>query len=242
MKLLRKILLFIFDLIDELFHQKRIKKFIEKEKILISNFIDVGAFKGKYTDLILKMNNNCKILMIEPQKKYYSFLKEKYNNNNQIEISRIGLSKKKELLDLRVNKHEITSTFSKFNEKNRYLNYKAILFDSNLKNMTTSFENVQVYPLSQILEEKNIRSVDLIKIDTEGHEYEVLIGIQNFIKRIKYILIEFHIDFIYENYNSDKMHNYLTENNFKLLKKFNFPFTTWEDRLYKNLGFNNNED
>ena len=239
MKLLRKLLLFIFDIIDEFFHQQRIKKFIKGNKIKLGTFIDVGAFKGKYTDLILKIEKSCKVIMIEPQKKYYALLESKYRNNNQIEILNIGLSAKKAILKLKINKHEITSTFSEFNNMNKYLNYKAVLFSSNLKNMTSNLENVEVFPLNEILKRKNLNSIDLIKIDTEGHEYEVLDGMQNYIKKINYILIEFHIDKIYEDYNSKRIHNLLEENNFVLLKKFNFPFTTWEDRIYKNSKFKN---
>ena len=133
-----------------------------------------------------------------------------------------------------VNKHEITSTFSKFNETNRYLNLKAILFSSKLENMTKSEEKIETLSLDDIFKKKNIQNIDLIKIDTEGHEYEVLIGARDSIKKIDCILVEFHNDNIYENYNSEKIHNFLIENNFTLLKRFNFPFTTWEDRLYKN--------
>ena len=239
MKLLRNLLLHFFDLIDEFYHQKRIEKFIKKNKIKIKTFIDVGAFEGKYTDLILKIQEKCKVIMIEPQSKYYSLLKEKYKNNNLIKIMKIGISDKETLLKLKINKHEITSTFSQFNDTNKYLNYKAILFNSNLKNMTTNSENIEVFPLSLILQKNNLDSIDLIKIDTEGHEYEVLYGMGDYIKKINYILVEFHIDKIYENYNPDKIHNFLLENGFTLQKKFSFPFTTWEDRLYKNSKFLN---
>ena len=239
MRLLRNLLLHFFDLIDEFYHQKRIEKFIKKNKIKIKTFIDVGAFEGKYTDLILKIQEKCKVIMIEPQSKYYLLLKEKYKNNHLIKIMKIGISDKETLLKLKINKHEITSTFSQFNDTNKYLNYKAILFNSNLKNMTTNSENIEVFPLSLILQKNNLDSIDLIKIDTEGHEYEVLYGAGDYIKKINYILVEFHIDKIYENYNSDKIHNFLLENDFTLQKKFSFPFTTWEDRLYKNSKFLN---
>ena len=134
MKLLRNLLLHFFDLIDEFYHQKRIEKFIKKNKIKIKTFIDVGAFEGKYTDLILKIQEKCKVIMIEPQSKYYSLLKEKYKNNNLIKIMKIGISDKETLLKLKINKHEITSTFSKFNDTNNinywleqwYLFYKQI--------------------------------------------------------------------------------------------------------------------
>ena len=206
MKLLQKLLLIFFDIIDEHFHQKRIKNFIKKNKIKIDTFIDIGAFKGKYTDLILDIQKECKINMFEPQNKYYSLLKEKFKNNPNIEIIKIGLSDKERFLDLKINKHEITSTFSEFNSANKYLKYKAILFGSNLKNMTTNIEKVQVFTLGQIFEKKQFENIDLVKIDTKGQEYE-----------------------------SDKIHELLLNKGFVLKKTFNFPFTTWEDRLYKNL-------
>ena len=234
MKFLRKLLLIFFDLIDELYHQKKIEKFIRKNNFKLNTFIDVGAFRGKYTDLILKMEKNCKIIMLEPQSKYFNFLKNKFANNNKIEVLRMAVSNKKTSLNLKINKHEITSTFSKFNETNRYLNLKAILFSSKLENMTKSEEKIETLSLDDIFKKKNIQNIDLIKIDTEGHEYEVLIGARDSIKKIDCILVEFHNDNIYENYNSEKIHNFLIENNFTLLKRFNFPFTTWEDRLYKN--------
>ena len=234
MKFLRKLLLIFFDLIDELYHQKKIEKFIRKNNFKLNTFIDVGAFRGKYTDLILKIEKNCKIIMLEPQNKYFDFLKNKFANNNRIEVLGMAVSNKKTSLNLKVNKHEITSTFSKFNETNRYLNLKAILFSSKLENMTKSEEKIETLSLDDIFKKKNIQNIDLIKIDTEGHEYEVLIGARDSIKKIDCILVEFHNDNIYENYNSERIHNFLIENNFTLLKRFNFPFTTWEDRLYKN--------
>ena len=83
----------------------------------------------------------------------------------------------------------------------------------------------------------NIKKIDLAKIDTEGHEYEVLQGIQKNIKKIRYILIEFRSDKIYLSYNPKKIHNYLIKNDFVLENTYKFPFTTWEDRFYSNKRF-----
>ena len=77
--------------------------------------------------------------------------------------------------------------------------------------------------------------VDLIKIDTEGHEFEVLVGLGNKIKIVKAFLIEFHNNKTYLNYNNIKIEKLLKKNNFILKKKIKFPFTTWEDRLYLNI-------
>ena len=54
------------------------------------------------------------------------------------------------------------------------------------------------------------------------------------IKNIKLILVELHYSDLYDNHNPEKIHSYLIQNNFKLLKSFKFPFLNWEDRLYLN--------
>ena len=73
-----------------------------------------------------------------------------------------------------------------------------------------------------------------MKIDTEGHEFEVVKGIKKQkIKNIKLILIEFHNDEIYVSYNPNELHEFLVSNNFKLVNSFKFPFTTWEDRIFQ---------
>ena len=76
----------------------------------------------------------------------------------------------------------------------------------------------------------------MLKIDTEGHELEVLNGAKKTLNnKIKYILIEFHFSKIYKKYNRSKIEKVLKKNNFVLVKKFKFPFLTFEDRLYKKI-------
>ena len=126
----------------------------------------------------------------------------------------------------------MTTTLSNFNKDNFYLKLKAILFG--VKEMSYKKVNIKTIRLEKYLRIKKLSKVDLIKIDTEGHEYEVLQGLRNKIRNIKYILIEFHNDKIYSKYNPRKIHNLLLKNNFKLEARFKFPFTTWEDRIYLN--------
>ena len=73
---------------------------------------------------------------------------------------------------------------------------------------------IQVSTLEKILDEVNVKNIDLLSLDVEGYELEVLQGL-NFNKyRPTYLLIE-----IYINQMND-IHNYLTENNYKLICNF----------------------
>ena len=99
--------------------------------------------------------------------------------------------------------------------------------------MISNSYNVQTIKLIDLIEKEKIKKIDLIKIDTEGHELEVLLGLGKKIKLIQTILIEFHSDNIYLKYSSNKIHNYLVKHNFFLQKRLKFPFTEWEDRIYE---------
>jgi len=237
MIVLEKMALFFFDLIDKYYHQKRIIKFLIKNKIKISIFIDVGAHLGTYTNLIIKNYEKCKVFMFEPQTRIFKTLKSRFLKQKNILAFNYAISSKNGLKKLYVNKHDLTSTFLRFNLKNSWLNYKAKLFSSSVKEMTKKIEIVKTRTLKKIIEAKKIKKIDLVKIDTEGHELEVLKGIGNKISKIKCILIEFHQDSIYLSYNPKKIHNYLIKKNFILKKIYSFPFSTWEDRFYINKKF-----
>ena len=102
-------------------------------------------------------------------------------------------------------------------------------------------EIVNVVTIDNFWKKNNIKNIDLLKIDTEGHEAEVLEGANKMLqKKIKYILIEFHFSKIYKNYNISKIEQILKKNNFKIIKKFKFPLLTFEDRIYKkSVNWNN---
>ncbi len=238
MKIFEKLAIIFFDYLDKFFHQKRIIKTLKKEVSNLNNFIDVGAYKGTYTDLILDSYKPQKILMFEPQEEIFKYLKIKYHDNKNITLFNKALSNKDKSAKFNFNKHNLTSSLSSLDPDNNYLKLKAKLFGTTSEGMIVDIKTIQTTTLFSILQKENIESIDFLKIDTEGHELEVLQGMKEKISKVKCMLVEFHIDEIYINYNPELLHQFLISNNFKLVKKFKFPFTTWEDRLYVNNSFN----
>ncbi len=232
MKLLKEMAIVFFNLIDIYIHQKRIVNFLKKHSTEINTLIDVGAHKGVYTDLF---NNNFiikEIYMFEPQKEIFKFLKSKYKKDKEISIYNNAVSNKNTSQKIYINKHDLTSGLTQINKKNFYLNIKAKLFGGNINEMVTQTYKVKSIKLFDFFKKKKIKSIDLIKIDTEGHELNVLEGLGSQISNIKIILIEFHNNEIYLNYDSEKIHKFLVKKRFKLQKTFKFPLTKWEDRIY----------
>ena len=119
------------------------------------------------------------------------------------------------------------------------LNLKARLFGGTINDMIKKKSEVNSCKLSEIIKKNKVNKIDLLKIDTEGHELQVLKGVGLFLKKnVNYMLIEIHNSDIFLNYDSKKIHNYLKKNQFTLRKVFKFPFTTLEDRIYQNENFN----
>ena len=176
--------------------------------------------------------------MFEPQIKIFEKIKKKYKNIKNIKIYNFAASNKVTIKKIYINQHDLTSSLSVINVKNNtYYKLKSKLFGTTSSGMISSEEKVKTINLSKIIKLNKIKTIDLAKIDTEGHELEVLKGFKNNIKNVKYVLIEFRNDKIYRSYNSKKIHNYLIKNKFILKDIMKFPFTTWEDRFYFNSRF-----
>ena len=238
MKLLRKIAIIFFDVIDLYYHQRKILKFIRKSNINLKYFFDVGSHMGTYSDLILKNFEDSKVFMFEPQINIFKKIKIKYKYYKNVKIYNCAISDKSTQKKIYINKHDLTSGLSPLNPKsNKYLQLKAKLFGATASRMILKEPKIKTKKLFTIIKLNKIKKIDLLKIDTEGHEFEVLKGIERAIKNIRYILIEFHNDKIYLSYNPKKIHNYLIKNNFVLKETYKFPFTTWEDRFYFNKKF-----
>jgi len=89
--------------------------------------------------------------------------------------------------------------------------------------------------LDEFIESKKILKIDLMKIDTEGYEYFVLLGGKKNIQRIDYIILEHHYhNMLRKNYTFNDINNYLVQNNFKKVFKAKMPFRKTFEYIYKN--------
>ena len=238
MKLLEKIAIIFFDIIDKYIHQRNIIKYLKQNLKNLEIFIDIGSHKGSYTDLIINNFYVKKVIMVEPQKNIYEHVKKKYLKDKRVKTYNLAVSDKKKRQALYINKHDLTSSLTEIDKKNNYLKLKAKLFGGSINDLIHNKYMVNSCKLSEIIKKNNVKKIDLLKIDTEGHELQVLKGAGSFLKnKVNFMLIEIHNSNIFLNYDAKKIHNYLKKNKFILKKRYKFPFTTWEDRIYQNKNF-----
>ncbi len=223
----------LIEKIDKLYHIPRISNFFSKEKI--HTYVDIGGYKGLYSNIFLKKAN--KIFIFEPQKKYFELLRLKFQSNKKVKIFSNALGKENKINYLQINFLESTSTLSKINVTSKWYRFKKFLFFKN--KMIKSKYKIKVKKLDSIKEISKVKNISLIKIDTEGNEINVLLGAKKILKKTKFLLIELHQDTMYKNYNQKEIIEYIKKNNFIFLKKFKFPLIPFYDYIYINSKFIN---
>tara|TARA_Y100000389_G_C17030737_1_gene303322 strand:- start:55 stop:336 length:282 start_codon:yes stop_codon:yes gene_type:complete len=87
--------------------------------------------------------------------------------------------------------------------------------------------------LSEFIKQKDIKKIDILKIDTEGYELEVIKGLGKDIQLIKFIYFEHHYDnMIKKNYKFSEIHDLLLRNGFQRLFKIKMPLRKSFDYIY----------
>ena len=172
--------------------------------------IDVGANVGKYSKFILT-NSKSRIIAFEPSKMCFKDLcglKKKFPN--KINIFNFGLGNYNKNLNLYYDKKN--SLWSNYNPQVQNIYY---LKDTNL------IEKSKIKKLDKVYNDNKKKfnlEITLLKIDTEGYEYDVLLGARNFIKKKKpkYIQIEYNWHHLFKNISLYKISKFL--NNYDVYK------------------------
>ena len=239
-----KFILLIIDFFD-FWHKKKILDFLKKNNYnKFDIFFDIGAHKGESIDLFIKNFKINKIYSFEASPINFKKLKKKVEKmiikdislSERIIIENIAIGSKIETSLLKQVTESSSSTLSKINLESKYLNKKKKLLNFFSNNDYFYDIEVEVKTLEYYLSEKNIKVIDFLKIDTEGFEYEVLLGLKKKIKDVRIILFEHHYDdMIKKSYNFGEINSLLKKNNFKQIYKSKMPFRKTFEYIYKNI-------
>ena len=228
--------------IFDFFHQKRIIKFLHKKGF--KNFdiiLDIGAHKGESINLFLSNFKIMNIYSFEASPITFEILSNKIDHfRNKFKDSKliienyaIGATKKKVLL--KQLKESSSSTIRNLNEESKYFKKKLFFLQGDKKGSFFKEVEVEQIKLSDYLIKNNIGNVDFLKIDTEGYEFEVLIGAKDALSKIGIVLFEHHYDdMITKNYKFSDIHNFFLTNNFTQLYKSKMPFRKTFEYIYIN--------
>ena len=212
------------------FHHQRIFRYLRQ--LDIDKIIDIGAHKGEFLEKMLRIEKVNFFYAFEPQKIIFKELNEKFSKNRKIKLFNFAMDKEVTNKKLKINKLSMTSSLAEINDKSLYLRFKNFLTRTK-SNFEDEYE-VQTNTIDKIFEGIKLKKT-LLKIDVEGFEINVIKGSQMKLKEIPFILLENQFGNHYKNNDFNDVVKLLSEQNFRICKKFIFPTMHYQDVLFKKI-------
>ena len=146
--------------------------------------LDIGANIGNYSRFLLE-NSKTKVIAFEPlQGAFLALKKTQLQFNDRLEIFNFAIGNEN-------TEKEIYFSNDKSEKASFNLDVNQLSF---VKNSNQFSQSVKIKKMDDLNILKDLQSIDLIKIDTEGYEMEVVKGGLNLINRVKpkFIQLEFN--------------------------------------------------
>ena len=202
----------------------KIVNLLKKEKKLV--IFDVGCFRGVFSRKILHLIKKIKF-------KFYLF---DVNKNTKRYISDLLLSKHFKFNEVALTNKNGTAEFNYnsffessgsslstlFKDDAKWVFSRKLILKILLQS-TKDYIKYKVYTstLDKFVKKNNIKSIDILKVDIDGSEYEFLKGAKNTLKNNKIRIILIEINDRKKNYNKKekKIVSFLEKKNFIFIKK-----------------------
>lgn len=227
----------IVELNEKFIFNRRIVKFYKEELSQnLKSVIDVGVNTGQSIEIFLKISKDCSVIGFEPNPTLFRMLEKKYADNPNIRLNKLGISDKKGTKFFHENVMHSTSSFEELNFNSDYLSKKAKILGVKKEDIISKSYEVETTTLYDHINANCIHDIDILKIDTEGHEYHCLQGLflGTLKVEVRYIQIEEHHDDMYLKKKSFKdIKDLLNKNGYKLEAKIEHGFGDFQEMIFK---------
>ena len=161
--------------------ERIMKSLIKKSDPVI---FDVGANQGDTIDRYRKIFPSGSICSFEPNHKLFELIKNKHSSDNYVFISDLGISNKSEKSKLNISSDHLMSSIEDINYNSEFFRSRSIIHDNTL--------DINLIKIDDFCEQHNIQSIDILKLNVQGHEPKCLSGAKNLFSKnkIKYIVVE----------------------------------------------------
>lgn len=215
--------------------KKYLKKLFPQNQFQLA--FDIGANRGQTIDLFLSINPNCTIHAFEPNPELNAALVHKYAHLPHVHIHQLGVSDVSGKKTFHENVFHATSTFEELDYNSKYLATKAKVLGVKPEDIIKKSYEVEIVTLSEFIKSNDINTpIDLVKIDTEGHEFYCLKGLFNnasSLPLIKHIQLEMHFDDMYKNpITLEQLSDLLSQNGYRETQAIKHGFGDFSDVIF----------
>jgi FkbM family methyltransferase len=236
MSLRIKLIQFLIDINEKLIFYPRLANYYRKHVDVKKPVIfDVGANKGQTISFFLKLFPEASIFAFEPNPRLYQVLKKKFGHLENIKLINKGVSNQNGKLLLKETVTDETSTFEELNYDSDYLKMKAKVLGVKPEEIVAACYEADVITLNTFIKEESLDFVDVIKIDTEGHELKCLEGLfEGNASSIHFVQLEQHHDDMYlQTVKADETALLLAKSGFALSATIKHGFGNFKEQLFK---------
>jgi hypothetical protein len=207
------------------------KKYIKINPVII---IDVGANKGQSIKRFNLLFDNLIIHSFEPVTECFDQMVKDFPDKNFIK-NNYALSDNNTKKNFFINKNSETSSFYRINKN----------YDHTHENKIKNITKVKTVTLDTYINFNRINKINILKIDTQGHEINVLKGAKKSLKKnmINYIEVEIMLyDYYINKIKLYEIDHIMNKNNFELVDIQGHSYSkknqiNWFDMLYINKKF-----
>jgi len=238
--MIQKIILWGLSLFDYSYQKKWIKFLKENKYNNFKLLIDIGAHKGESIKLFSKNFIIKKIISFEASPINFEYLKKEIKdnkqgyNNTEIVLENTALGAEDKIIEFNQFNESSSSTIKEIDKESKYYKRKFRLINFLDNKETYQKIKIKISKLKDYIEKNNIKKIDFMKIDTEGYEFEILLGLENKIKLVDIIMFEHHYDnMIKKGYTFEDINKLLIKNNFNQIYKSRMPFRKTFEYIYK---------
>ncbi|MEJ8816964.1 FkbM family methyltransferase [Lacibacter sp. H407] len=238
MSLRIKLIQFLIDINEKLIFYPRLsnyyRKHVEVKKPVI---FDVGANKGQTISFFLNLFPEAKIFAFKPNPRLYQVLKKKFGHLENVKLINKGVSNQSGKLLLKETVTDETSTFEELNYDSDYLKMKAKVLGVKPEEVVAASYEVDVITLNAFIKEESLDFIDVVKIDTEGHELKCLEGLfEGNTATIQFIQLEQHHDDMYlKAVKAEEIDLLLQNSGFVISAKIKHGFGDFEELMFKRI-------
>ena len=206
--------------------EKEILKILKNEKKLV--IFDVGCYRGIFTKTMLNLvkKRKYKFYLFDINKNVKKYIASLLKLRN-VYYNEIALSNKNGIANYYYNSffESAGSSLSSIVKNDAKWNFSRKLIFKILFQSSKDFIKYQVstITLDNFIKKNEIQSIDVLKIDIEGSEYELLKGAKTTLKnnKVKIILVEIIGKKNLYDKKEKKILNFLKKRNYTLIKKAN---------------------
>ncbi len=204
----------------------------------ISTIVDVGANTEAYgVDIFPKAT----IYAFEPHPHTFSLLTKntRLSGHKKVHLINAGLSNRKGVMNLwdfaddaALKATQPTSTLASFD--------RSVI--ERLHGQKAQSIKVKVDTIDSFATQNKITQIDLLKIDTEGHEFQVLLGAKRLLKQRKIGIVQFEfneMNVYSRTYLKDFMDMMPDHTFYRLMPTGMFPLTDYRPITHEVFGFQN---